>query len=785
MKNNFYILILFFSLFFLNNFKVFSEEMKISSNKIKIDNINKITIFDGKVLATDDFNNKFFSDFAKYTKDKDVLESKGKSKLVTNNGYTVEGQNIIFDNLKSIVTSNNKTKITDKDGNIIYVDMFNYYTQKNVFFSKGNIKLTDTKNNIYYFSELYIDEKENKIVGSDVKAFLNDDEVKVNKDNDPRFFANSMTLSKNLNKFEKGVVTYCKDRGDDKCPPWALQSKEILHDTQKKTIYYKNAILKIYDYPIFMFPRFSHPDPTVKRRSGFLVSTYTKNTTVGSGVLTPYFWAINKDKDLTFTPKFYFNENPVLLAEYRQDFRNSNLTLDTSFHEGYKKETDKKQSGSRTHMFLNYNQNLLPDDEKISNIELKIQHVSNSTYFKIHDINSTLVNSSMSILESDVNYNYQDQDIFFGATFAAYEDLLIKNNDKYEYLLPYLTFEKNILSDENIGNIDFTSNLRIRNYDTDKQLEQFVNDVNWKSNKWIDKFGFNNQLQGLVKTVNYESRNDDLYKSTDANAELNGVAGYLSKMELFKINKDKNFQQSITPKFFFRYAPGHMRNIRSSKGNRLSYANIFELNKINQIDIIENGLSLAIGTDFKKNTLDKNGTIGKEKFSIGIGQVISEKENFDIPSQSSLNQQFSDLVGTSSFNINKNIDLTYNFSLDQNYKEFNYNDIGAEFTGENTKFNINYLEERNHIGNSQYVKSDFDVKLYNNTELGFSTKRNLLTNSSEFYNLSYNYINDCLKAGVAYRREFYTDQDLEPADTLMFTISIVPFGGFENTGLQQ
>ena len=98
-------------------------------------------------------------------------------------------------------------------------------------------------------------------------------------------------------------------------------------------------------------------------------------------------------------------------------------------------------------------------------------------------------------------------------------------------------FEKNILSDENIGNIDFTSNLRIRNYDTDKQLEQFVNDVNWKSNKWIDKFGFNNQLQGLVKTVNYESRNDDLYKSTDANAELNGVAGYLSKMELFKILK--------------------------------------------------------------------------------------------------------------------------------------------------------------------------------------------------------------------------------------------------------
>ena len=36
-------------------------------------------------------------------------------------------------------------------------------------------------------------------------------------------------------------------------------------------------------------------------------------------------------------------------------------------------------------------------------------------------------------------------------------------------------------------------------------------------------------------------------------------------------------------------------------------------------------------------------------------------------------------------------------------------------------------------------------------------KRNLVTDSSEFYNLSYEYFNDCLRAGVVYRREFYTD----------------------------
>ena len=64
--------------------------------------------------------------------------------------------------------------------------------------------------------------------------------------------------------------------------------------------------------------------------------------------------------------------------------------------------------------------------------------------------------------------------------------------------------------------------------------------------------------------------------------------------------------------------------------------------------------------------------------------------------------------------------------------------------------------------------------------LSFKTKRNLVTNSSEFYNLSYEYINDCLRAGLVYRREFYKDSELEPEDSLMFKITLVPFGNLNS-----
>ena len=60
--------------------------------------------------------------------------------------------------------------------------------------------------------------------------------------------------------------------------------------------------------------------------------------------------------------------------------------------------------------------------------------------------------------------------------------------------------------------------------------------------------------------------------------------------------------------------------------------------------------------------------------------------------------------------------------------------------------------------------------------MSFETKRNLITNSSEFYNLSYEYMNDCLRAGLVFRREFYNDSELEPENSLMFNITLVPFG---------
>ena len=90
--------------------------------------------------------------------------------------------------------------------------------------------------------------------------------------------------------------------------------------TKSKTIYYDNAVIKIFNIPIFYFPYLSHPDPTVERRSGLLPPTFSDGKNLGAGISVPYFWAIGKDKNFTITNRIFVDENPLFTGEFHQAF---------------------------------------------------------------------------------------------------------------------------------------------------------------------------------------------------------------------------------------------------------------------------------------------------------------------------------------------------------------------------------------------------------------------------------------------------------------------------------
>ena len=115
-------------------------------------------------------------------------------------------------------------------------------------------------------------------------------------------------------------------------------------------IHYKGASLKIYDKKVFYFPKFFHPDPTVKRQTGFLIPRLQENSTTGLSLKLPYFIALAENKDITFSPRFFNNDKLLLQSEFRQKNKKSDQIVDFS-------QFVSTDEGSRGHLFYNFRKN--------------------------------------------------------------------------------------------------------------------------------------------------------------------------------------------------------------------------------------------------------------------------------------------------------------------------------------------------------------------------------------------------------------------------------------------
>jgi LPS-assembly protein len=75
-------------------------------------------------------------------------------------------------------------------------------------------------------------------------------------------------------------VKVCKAH-PEQAPTWQLKSDKIIHDQERELVEYHHAWLEMWGWPIFYTPYFSHPDPAVKRKSGFLMPTYSHGRDLG------------------------------------------------------------------------------------------------------------------------------------------------------------------------------------------------------------------------------------------------------------------------------------------------------------------------------------------------------------------------------------------------------------------------------------------------------------------------------------------------------------------------
>ena len=150
-----------------------------------------------------------------------------------------------------------------------------------------------------------------------------------------------------------------------------------------------------------------------------------------------------------------------------------------------------------------------------------------------------------------------------------------------------------------------------------------------------------------------------------------------------------------------------------------------------------------------------------------------------------MNNKVSDLFGDIKLNTNKYLDFGYNFSLDNDFKTLNYNMIESTLSINNFITTFEFLEENNALGSTSYLLNETSLALNNNSKILFRERKNKETDLKEFYNIMYQYENDCLVASLEYNKDYYSDRDLKPTKELFFSLTIVPLSTFNTPTLSK
>ena len=793
MKNNFY-------LFFLVNICfcniLFADQFRFDVTNIEIiDNGNTILASEGKAYSDDD-NIEIDAKKYKYSKDLELLlafdgvallkadnikidfkelELDQKKSILTatnnvkifelNKELVIKTEKIIYDKKKNFLISDTESILIDKSKNTIKSENFHYNLTNNILKIK-NADIKDTENNKYKIELAYLNTLSNKLFGKDVSIDMNNKSF--NEENEPRLKGNSVIYENGNTEISKGVFTSCKKT--DKCPPWQMSAEKIQHNKKKQIIDYKNAWLKLYDVPVMYFPKFFHPDPTVDRKSGFLIPALKNSPNSDNFLSLPYYHVIANNKDLTLTPRFYSDDKLLLQSEYRQVNLSSQHRADLSFFA-------EKDQNSKNHLFYEMRKSINFINFEESLLNFQVQKTSNDTYLKGDKLLSPLI-KDYNTLETSIDLNIYSEDLSVSSEMIVYEDLGAKeNSDKFEYILPRIKLIKNIDNKTNLnGDFKFKSNNLIRNYNTNTLEKTNINDLVFNSDSKISMLGFSNNYEFILKNTNSDAQNSTNFKEND-NYYFSGLFQYNSSLPLVKENGD--FQNIMKPKLSLKINPSSNKDMKNAD-KRIDVNSIYSMNRLSVNDALEGGVSLVYGNDF--TIFDK--TNSRDLFNLKLANNLRFDEDDDLPSSNQIGQKTSNFFGEISYSPSEIFTTKYNTSFKNNLTDTSYQNLVTEISLNNFVTTFDYLNENNLSSGNTYLANSTKYSFDNSNSLTFSTRENKKSNLTEYYNLMYQYKNDCLSASVEYNKDYYSDRDIKPEENIFFKLTIIPFGETSSPNLK-
>jgi LPS-assembly protein len=244
-----------------------------------------------------------------FKKSKSEIFGKGKSRARPDKAAPLylQGDELIYDSANNRVIAVGNVEIVFNDY-ILTADRVVYDQAAQTLTAEGNAHLKEPNGNVV---------RADKLTATDDfrEAFVQS--LSVTARDDTRITARrAIRRDGNVTEFEQGRFTPCRTDGGSP-PLWCISAAKVIHDQQSGTITYQDAQFELFGLPVLYTPYFSHADPSVKRRTGFLMPEIGHSTSLGFTAETPYYFALAPNYDFTFHPMYTSQHGMLWQGEWR------------------------------------------------------------------------------------------------------------------------------------------------------------------------------------------------------------------------------------------------------------------------------------------------------------------------------------------------------------------------------------------------------------------------------------------------------------------------------------
>ncbi|HUX79894.1 MAG TPA: LPS assembly protein LptD, partial [Alphaproteobacteria bacterium] len=218
----------------------------------------------------------------------------------------------------------------EHEGSVLEADYVTYNENTDIVTASGNVRLRQAGGDINFaeYVELTGDLKKGIIL-----------QLRTLMEDNSKIAAIEGRKFEDREELDQAVYTPCEFCGD-KPPTWQINARRAVKNNVDKNIYFTDAEMRLMDIPVLYLPYVTQP---LERRSGFLIPQPQYNTTLGASLEVPYYLVLSESADMTFSPVFYTEKNPLFAGEFRKAFGNGIFTTEGAIT-NYKKSTkDKKE----------------------------------------------------------------------------------------------------------------------------------------------------------------------------------------------------------------------------------------------------------------------------------------------------------------------------------------------------------------------------------------------------------------------------------------------------------